>query len=242
MTIKEIVKRILMPDTYSMEAYRNYLRRNGVLIGDHTVVYSPNHTNIDIRKPWLISIGDYCEITKGVTILAHDYSISVPRKMYGEFRGGSLPVTIGDNVFIGSKSTILMGTKIGSNSIVGASSVVKGDFSQGGVVIAGNPAKVVCSVSDYYNKLGNKWVASAKECAKAIYRNSGKLPTVEEMSDGFAWLYLPRTSETISKYPDWFILSADDPEAIQNDFMASVPVYSSFQEFLDDIDFEHQQQ
>lgn len=132
MGIKNLIKKAILPNTYSMEAYRNYLRSNGVIIGDHTVVYSPNHTNIDIQKPWLVRIGDYCKITKGVTILAHDYSIDVPRRVFGEFRGGSLPVTLGDNVFVGSKSTILMGTTIGDNSIIGANSVVKGDFSGGG--------------------------------------------------------------------------------------------------------------
>ena len=42
--------------------------------------------------------------------------------------GGGLPVCIGNNVFIGMNAIILMGTNIGNNSIVGAGSVVKGNF------------------------------------------------------------------------------------------------------------------
>lgn len=34
----------------------------------------------------------------------------------------------------------------------------------------------------------------------------GRIPTVEEMGDAFAWLYLPRQYETIKKYPEFFIL------------------------------------
>lgn len=217
--------------------YKKYLLSKGVLIGEHTTIYSPNHVSIDTRKPWLIKIGDYCSITSGVHILAHDYSRSVLRKQYGDFVGGSLPVTIGDNVFIGINAIILKGTQVGSNSIIGAGAVVSGCFEDG-VVIAGNPAKVICTTEEYYKKCKQRWVADAKECAKAIRRNSGKMPSVEDMSDGYAWLYLPHTEETINQYPTWFNLTADDPESIKKDFVNSTPIYSSFEEFLEGVNFE----
>ncbi|UYO99169.1 hypothetical protein OF820_08785 [Oceanotoga sp. DSM 15011] len=40
-------------------------------------------------------------------------------------------------------SLILPNTKLGPHTVVGANSVVKGDFEQGYCVLAGNPAKVV---------------------------------------------------------------------------------------------------
>lgn len=52
------------------------------------------------------------------------------------------PVHIEDDVFIGMHSIILKGTTIGKGSVVGAGSVVSGDVPSG-VVVAGNPAKII---------------------------------------------------------------------------------------------------
>lgn len=51
-------------------------------------------------------------------------------------------VVIGDDVWIGSRATILPGVTIGSGSIIGASAVVTKDVPNYSVVV-GNPAKVV---------------------------------------------------------------------------------------------------
>ena len=238
MSIKTIIKKLILPNTYSQEAYIKYLRKNGVTIGNNVSIYAPNRTSIDIRKPWLVSIGNNCKITSGVTILAHDYSVSVIRRKFGQFIGGSLPVSIGENVFIGMGSTILMGTTIGNNCIVGANSVVKGDFPSDSV-IAGNPAKVVCSIDEFYKKNLKNWVNNAKKCALAIYKNSGHKPTIEEMSDGYAWLYLERKLETVEKYKRFFTLSSDDYKDVIECFMKTQPLYDSFEAFIEDCDFEN---
>ena len=52
------------------------------------------------------------------------------------------PVTIGDDVWIGSNVIILPGVKIASHSVIGAGAVVTKDVDEYSVV-AGNPAKVV---------------------------------------------------------------------------------------------------
>lgn len=168
-----------------------------------------------------------------MTILAHDYSRSVAGRVYGGFVGGSLPVKIGDNVFIGENAMILMGTTIGDNCIIGAHAVVKGIFPNN-VVIAGNPAKVVCSLEQYYEKARLNWVSDAKKCAKAIFEHTGRAPTVDEMSDTYMELYLPHMQETIDKYPKMFDRTADDKEKIKNDFLNSKPVYGSFEDFIKD--------
>lgn len=51
-------------------------------------------------------------------------------------------VEIGDNVFVGMGARILKGATIGSDSVIGAGSVVTGAIPAG-VVAAGNPARVI---------------------------------------------------------------------------------------------------
>ncbi len=51
-------------------------------------------------------------------------------------------MTIGDNVWIGGDVTILPGTKIGDNVVIGAGSVVAKEIPSN-VVAAGNPARVI---------------------------------------------------------------------------------------------------
>ena len=57
---------------------------------------------------------------------------------------GDKPIIIGDDVWIGARTIVLPGVKIGSHSVVGAGSVVTKDIPEYSVV-AGNPAKVIKS-------------------------------------------------------------------------------------------------
>ena len=52
------------------------------------------------------------------------------------------PVTLGRNVWVGLGATILKGTVVGDDSVVGAGAVVRGPVPAG-VVVTGNPARVV---------------------------------------------------------------------------------------------------
>jgi len=53
------------------------------------------------------------------------------------------PIKIGKNCWIGTNSTILPGIELGDRTIVGANTVVTKSFSEGNVIIAGTPAKIV---------------------------------------------------------------------------------------------------
>lgn len=214
------------------EKFIQQLRERGAHIGEDTVFYSPKSICFDWGKAFLIKIGKRCKITKGVTILAHDYSRSVARIKYGENVGGSAPVVIGDNCFIGVNAIILMGTTIGDNCIVGAGAIVKGNFPSD-CVIAGNPARVICTLDKYYEKRKAVVLQEALMCVKHIYETTGKMPTVRQMGDGYAWLYLPRTQETIDTYPSFFQLSSDDSQKVKSDFLNTQPMFESFEAFLE---------
>lgn len=119
------------------------LRARGVKIGENTHLYS---TNIDYHHGKLVDIGNSVTISTNVTILAHD--ASTKKKIgYAKVAG----VRINDGSFIGSGSIILPGTIIGENVIVGAGAVVRGTVPDDSVVI-GNPAKVICSTTEYIEK------------------------------------------------------------------------------------------
>lgn len=102
------------------------------------------------------------------------------------------------------------------------------------MVIAGNPAKIIFTLDEYFEKRKARWVSDAKQCALEIYRQTGRRPTVDEMKDGFYWLYAPRTQESIESKKEFFTLSGDDYENICECFLQSEPVYASFEEFLKD--------
>ncbi len=55
------------------------------------------------------------------------------------------PISIGNNVWIGSESAILPGVSIGDNSIVAFRSVVMSDVPAN-VIVAGNPARIVAKI------------------------------------------------------------------------------------------------
>lgn len=58
---------------------------------------------------------------------------------------------IGNNVFIGANTTILPGSEIGDNCIVGAGSVVRGKLETG-YVYSGNPCVKICCIEHFAKK------------------------------------------------------------------------------------------
>ena len=85
-----------------------------------------------------ITIGDNVLIGHNVTLatLNHDFNPQTRQYIYPK------PINIGNNVWIGSDSTILPGITIGDGAIVGAGSVVTKNVEPN-TVVAGNPAKII---------------------------------------------------------------------------------------------------
>ena len=115
-----------------MKVGKNFGRLNGVIL-------DPSHC-------WLIEIGDNVTMAPRVHILCHDVST---KQFMNYTKIGR--VTIRDNVFIGAESVVLPGVTIGNNVIVGANSTVTHDIPDN-TVVAGTPAKVICTLEEYLNK------------------------------------------------------------------------------------------
>ncbi|EXG81905.1 acetyltransferase (isoleucine patch superfamily) [Cryptosporangium arvum DSM 44712] len=92
-----------------------------------------------------IRIGTDVLIGPNVQLLTPTHPIHPePRRAKWE---AALPITIGDNVWIGGMAVICPGVTIGANSIIGAGAVVTKDVPAD-VVAVGNPARVIRSVYD----------------------------------------------------------------------------------------------
>ncbi len=94
---------------------------------------------------WLdIEIGDACLFADDVYLCDFDHvteRLDVPIKDQGIVKS---PIRIGDDVWLGTKAAVTRGTRLGHGSVVGAASVVRGDFPAYSIVV-GAPARVVKS-------------------------------------------------------------------------------------------------
>lgn len=229
MSIKKIKYRM---GRISSKEFVEDLRSKGIKIGEGTVFFNPSSVTIDVTRPYLLEIGKYTKITQGTIILTHDYSLSVLRRVYGEWLGEGKKTYIGDIVFIGMNSIILMGTHIGNNVIVGAGSVVRGNIPDN-VVIAGNPAKVVCTLEEHYKKRKENTTSEAIECAKAFYERYNRVPTPKDLS-GFKFLFTPRDEKILGEYDLNFECNGDDPDDVKKHFYATHPKWEDFDKFIDE--------
>jgi maltose O-acetyltransferase len=104
-------------------------------IGDHFYA-GYNCTILDMAE---VRIGDNCMIGPNVGIYTAGHSIEPKDRNKS---GYAIPITIGNDVWIGGSCVILPGTNIGDNSIIAAGSVVTKNVPTN-TIVAGNPAKIL---------------------------------------------------------------------------------------------------
>jgi len=228
--IKKIILKLIYPNKYSSEALCRYLRKIGCKVGKDTYFFNAPSIKIDIKRKDYISIGERCKITEDVIILAHDYSWEVLRTAYEEILpSGGKCVEIGNNVFIGKKAIILRGTKIGNNCIIGAGAVVTKDVPDN-TVVAGNPARIISTLEDYYKKLKQNLLENAKYEARVFYRKHNRMPKIEETGH-FMIIFLERTQENVEKYIKKLSFKGDDKKEVINTFFNTKPIFNGYLEY-----------
>ncbi|MGL6058453.1 MAG: acyltransferase [Culicoidibacterales bacterium] len=131
---------VLKKDTLPLRI--DYCRSKGVRIGENVRA----HSMPIAAEPYLLNIGDNVMISREVSFITHDMSVSRIFEKTNYLIGD---ITIGNNCFIGYRSLILPGVKLGENTIVAAGSVVTKSFKDGNVVIGGNPAKIICTIESF---------------------------------------------------------------------------------------------
>lgn len=99
-------------------------------------------TILDVGK---VVIGGNAQIAPNVSIYTAGHPVHPDSRNSGYEYG--IPVAIGDNVWIGGNVVILPGVTIGSNSVIGAGSVITKDIPEW-VIAAGNPCRVIRSITE----------------------------------------------------------------------------------------------
>lgn len=101
-----------------------------------------NCTIIDVAK---VTIGDNCQMAPNVAVYTAGHPVH-PASRNTAYEYG-IEVTIGDNVWIGGNTVIVPGVHIGSNTVIGAGSVVTKDIPDWAVA-AGNPCRVIRRITE----------------------------------------------------------------------------------------------
>lgn len=148
--ITNILSRFLNHFRHKGNDSNDKYRERGVKIGDNVSIINPPKF---ASEPYLVTIGDNTTVSFDVAFVTHDAATRVIRNLkdgnpetviYG-------PISIGNNCFIGCRTTILANVTIGDNSIIGACSLVNRDIPSN-VIAAGNPCKVICTLDEYRTK------------------------------------------------------------------------------------------
>ncbi len=162
---RQVAKRALFeynhmhPDDISerVDLMKNLLAKTG----ESLVIESPFHCdygfNIEIGENFYsnvnlvildgakVTIGDNAFIAPNVGLYTAGHPVDHERRNQGlEY---ALPITIGNNVWIGAGVSVLPGVTIGDNCVIAAGSIVNRDIPANSIA-AGNPCKVIRPIND----------------------------------------------------------------------------------------------
>ncbi|WP_411041899.1 sugar O-acetyltransferase [Streptomyces collinus] len=107
-----------------------------IRLGDNTFV-NFEAVFLDVAP---ITIGAHVRIGPNVQLLTPVHELDAERRRAGWSK--AMPITIGDNVWLGGGVIVCPGVNIGENTVVGAGAVVTKDLPSG-ILALGNPARVI---------------------------------------------------------------------------------------------------
>ena len=166
---------------------RNSIRKAGFL--KRKKVFAPMGegcryaSNSIPSEPHLVKIHNNVSIAADVRMITHDVIGSMLNQS-GLLKDGEQPLYTGtieilDNVAVGTRAVILYNTKIGPNAVVAAGSVVTKDVPEG-VIVGGNPARVIGTVEALIQKRSGLAAAAGRN----LYENV--LIVMSSLSNGGA--------------------------------------------------------
>jgi acetyltransferase-like isoleucine patch superfamily enzyme len=158
-----IQKSMYISTSFYMNMYLKHLKKLGMNFnGKPSFIH--NDVYFDGKDYSKIHLGNNVTISREVLFLTHDYSIhtvhrnlSLENKVLVEQidqQNSCLileSIYVDDNSFIGARATILPGTIIGKNVIIGSCAVVKGKIPDNSIVI-GNPGKIIGRTDNWIDR------------------------------------------------------------------------------------------
>jgi acetyltransferase-like isoleucine patch superfamily enzyme len=149
-------------------SHRLVIRGPGMVeIGDHANLYAfaGGRTRLVVRKPGalikigrnaflssatlqadtLIEVGPDCLVSQAFILDTDMHSLAFDRRTNPDAPVRTRPVVLESNVWVARGAAILPGVRIGEGSVVAYGSVVTSDVPPG-VLVAGNPARVIRSL------------------------------------------------------------------------------------------------
>ena len=209
------------------QSYIKHLRRNGVKIGDNCLFRDPRSFIMDLQRAHLITIGSNVQFNLNNRLIAHDNLAQIFRLKYNDYLPSNGHIIIGNNVIFAQNVTVLKGVTIGDNCFIGYGATVTHDIPANSVA-AGTPAKVICSIDDYYEKRKKEALLESFEFARGIQERYHRRPVPEDFRESFVWFV---SGKDMDKYPKLPFKHQLGPA--YNHYKANhVAKYASFDEFL----------
>ena len=134
-SVKYYIAKVMSKVIHSQSPIERFYREGGIKLGDNCLICS----YIMTKEPFLLEIGDNVIVSTNVSFVTHDRSPKIWNG-WGDLYGR---IIIGNDSFIGENATILYGVELPKNTLVAAGAVVTKSFDEPGLVIGGNPAKVI---------------------------------------------------------------------------------------------------
>jgi tetrahydrodipicolinate N-succinyltransferase len=182
-----------------------------------------------------VEFGNNIDINANFSVLTHDFGSFVLRGFYKDFVNSSGKVTIGNNIVFGRNVTIMKGVSIGDNCIIGAGSIVTKSIPANSVAV-GVPARVLCSLEEYYKKRKALQEQEAIDYAKELSSYKGGIDKlrIEDFTEEWV-LFLSEDeynrNEAIKKHVDFRLQGRVNI----HEFLNRRRPYSNFSAFIEAI-------
>ncbi|WP_186324477.1 DapH/DapD/GlmU-related protein [Microbacterium paludicola] len=106
-------------------------------------------------EPWLVTIGDGVTVSSDVLFITHDGAGWLFRdRSTGDRAYRYAPISIGRDCFIGARAVLMPGVRVGDGSVIAAGSVVHRSVPAG-VIVGGNPARIISTTDAFARKVGS---------------------------------------------------------------------------------------
>ena len=115
---------------------------------------------------------------------------------------------------------------LGSMGTIGAGSVVTKDIPSK-VVVAGNPAKIICTLDEYYEKNKKKF----PKYAATVYNRQKEILGRDLNESEMGWYIALWDSDLRKEVISNLRVDGDDSNEVYNDVINYPSIYSSFDEF-----------